>query len=328
ASVAEFDGAYAAINSYQQGASGGSYTVQAGDTLAGIAAQLWGDANLWYKLAQANGLTGDAPLIEGQSLTVPAGVVRSSNSAATFKPYEVGDAYGDTSPTTPKPRAAKKNNKCGVFGQVLLVAVAVAVSVATYGALTAPATATVTGATAVGTGALAGLTAPTLAISSGGILAGGGLAGVAAGGIAGAAGSIVSQGLGVATGLQSSFNWTDVALAGIGGGLGRGLGAVKAANGALDDALRSDSEMLTMFESEVPGIGAAVSRPGGRQTPQDWTWEHASTSTANGRSGVMRLVPTEQHTPGSQWWRALHPDAGARGGYSEWAIPAGAPKNR
>jgi hypothetical protein len=100
------------------------------------------------------------------------------------------------------------------------------------------------------------------------------------------------------------------------------------ANGALDNALRSDREMLTMFESEVPGIGASVSRTGGRQTPQDWTWEHASTSTANGRSGVMRLVPTEQHTPGSQWWRILHPDTGARGGYSEWAIPAGAPRNR
>ena len=100
------------------------------------------------------------------------------------------------------------------------------------------------------------------------------------------------------------------------------------ANGALDDAFRSDAEMLAMFESEVPGIGASVSRAGGRQTPTDWTWEHASTSTANGRPGVMRLVPTEQHTPGSQWWRALHPDTGARGGYSEWAIPAGAPKNR
>ena len=29
------------------------YTVQAGDTLQGIAASLWGDSSLWYKLADA-----------------------------------------------------------------------------------------------------------------------------------------------------------------------------------------------------------------------------------------------------------------------------------
>jgi len=45
------------------------------------------------------------------------------------------------------------------------------------------------------------------------------------------------------------------------------------------------------------------------------------------RKGIIRLVPTAQHTPGSPWWRVLHPDAGAAGGYSEWAIPRGAPKN-
>ena len=32
--------------------------VVAGDTLTGIARRLWGDANLWYKLAEANGLSG------------------------------------------------------------------------------------------------------------------------------------------------------------------------------------------------------------------------------------------------------------------------------
>lgn len=49
-------------------------------------------------------------------------------------------------------------------------------------------------------------------------------------------------------------------------------------------------------------------------------------SAACGVPGVMRLVPSDQHTPGSPWWRILHPDPGAAGGYSEWAIPAGAPR--
>ncbi len=71
----------------------------------------------------------------------------------------------------------------------------------------------------------------------------------------------------------------------------------------------------------------SVSSIGGRAKPADWTWEHASTSTAFGEQGIMRLVPTSQHTPGSDFWRVLHPDKGASGGYSEWAIPNSAPKN-
>ena len=99
------------------------------------------------------------------------------------------------------------------------------------------------------------------------------------------------------------------------------------ANAALDNALQSDAEFSRMMDDLVPGVQSSVSSVGGRATPTGWTWEHASSSTAFGEQGVMRLVPTSQHTPGSPWWRVLHPDEGASGGYSEWAIPAGAPKN-
>ncbi|GLR12989.1 hypothetical protein GCM10007907_17790 [Chitinimonas prasina] len=99
------------------------------------------------------------------------------------------------------------------------------------------------------------------------------------------------------------------------------------ANAALDTALKNDAQFAFMMEGLIPGVQSSVSSIGGRATPINWTWEHASSSTANGQIGVMRLVPTEQHTPGSAFWRILHPNAGAAGGYSEWAIPAGAPKN-
>ena len=61
-----------------------------------------------------------------------------------------------------------------------------------------------------------------------------------------------------------------------------------------------------------------------------FTWEHCSSSTAQGRMGVMRLVPSEQHRKikGSEFWKTIHPDHGSRGGYYEWAVPAGAPANR
>ena len=70
-SYADFDQSYDPINglNYQQTAS--RYTVREGDTLESIAAQVWGDAALWYKLAEANGLTGSASLAAGMSLVIP-----------------------------------------------------------------------------------------------------------------------------------------------------------------------------------------------------------------------------------------------------------------
>ncbi len=100
------------------------------------------------------------------------------------------------------------------------------------------------------------------------------------------------------------------------------------ANEALHNDLKKYDDLEGHMESLIPGIRASVSPVGGRETPQGWTWEHASTSTAFGEKGVMRLVPDAQHTPGSPWWRVFHPDKGAAGGYSEWAIPAGAPPNK
>ena len=79
--------------------------MRAGDTLGGIALGLWGDAGLWYKLAEANGLSAGAALSEGQVLQLPAGVSKSTHNASTLKPYDASQALGDTSPTAPKPPA-------------------------------------------------------------------------------------------------------------------------------------------------------------------------------------------------------------------------------
>ncbi len=43
----DFDRSLEAIKSYGQGGSGGRYAVRAGDSLAGIAAQLWGEGSVW-----------------------------------------------------------------------------------------------------------------------------------------------------------------------------------------------------------------------------------------------------------------------------------------
>ncbi|MEU2155708.1 LamG-like jellyroll fold domain-containing protein [Streptomyces sp. NPDC019396] len=98
------------------------------------------------------------------------------------------------------------------------------------------------------------------------------------------------------------------------------------ANEALDAALQSDAGFAQSMEQMIPGVGRAVSSQGGRRTPAGWTWQHEPASNAGGRQGVMRLVPRSQHDPGSLWQHLLHP--GGSGGYSEWAIPNGAPRNR
>lgn len=101
------------------------------------------------------------------------------------------------------------------------------------------------------------------------------------------------------------------------------------ASAALEAKMQANPMFAGLMEDAVPGIGKAVSKMGGRNVRRlGWTWEHASSSTAQGRFGVMRLVPRAQHTPGSRWWRVMHPDEGAAGGYSEWARPAGAPPRK
>ena len=251
--TAEFGERLTPIDTYAQGsAGGGSYTVRAGDSLAGIATHLWGDASLWYKLAQANGLSGDAGLVAGRALTIPAGVMRNTFDAGTLKPYDPSDAYGDTSPTTPKPQAAANRNKCGVFGQILLVVIAVAVTVwaspaalgsmsllqgalAGAGSLASQGFGVATGIQdkfswkGVALSALAG--GISAGIGGGGIFGDKGLAGslgvgskVLQAGINGAVGSALTQGVGVVTGLQSRFDFAGVAAAGIGAGVGQALG--------------------------------------------------------------------------------------------------------
>ncbi|WEJ98137.1 MAG: polymorphic toxin-type HINT domain-containing protein [Candidatus Sphingomonas phytovorans] len=205
-SYADFANSYDPINSYSQGSAGGSYTVRAGDSLSSIAQSLWGDSSLWYKIAQANGMSGAGGLVEGQTLTLPTGVIKSTNNANTFKPYDPSEAIGDVSPTTPRPAAPKKN-KCGVFGMVLLAVVAIAVA-----AWVGP------GAVGFFQGLLAGggtVVAGSAAAIGGAILGGA---------VAGAAGSIVSQAVGLATGIQEKFSWKGVALAALGGAVGGGIG--------------------------------------------------------------------------------------------------------
>lgn len=234
------------INAYEQGGRVGGYTVKSGDNLQSIAKALYGDAGLWYKIAEANGLSGSSSLVQGQQLVLPAGVTRNTYTADSFRPYDPAQAIGDLSPTAPEP--PKDGGKCGVFGQILLAAISIAVSIALPGGGTiiggmvnAAIGSAVSQAVGVATGiqekfsfkgvALSALSAGVAsglgeigAFSKLGIAGGKGVTGVLNGAARGALSSAITQGIGVATGLQDKFSFAGVAAAGVSGGIGQALG--------------------------------------------------------------------------------------------------------
>lgn len=127
ASYADFDQSYDPINGLNYQSTASRYTVSEGDTLESIAATVWGDASLWYKIAEANGLNSSAQLVAGMSLVIPSTVhVATQNNTNTYKVYDPNSAIGDTSPTAAKP---PRNNKCGMFGQISAAVVAIAATV-------------------------------------------------------------------------------------------------------------------------------------------------------------------------------------------------------
>ncbi|WP_156420449.1 MULTISPECIES: LysM peptidoglycan-binding domain-containing protein [unclassified Sphingopyxis] len=237
---ADFAQSLTPANSNAQGSSGGSYTVRAGDTLATIAQMLYGDANLWYKIAEANGLSSGSALVEGMALTLPAGVTKNTHNAETFKPYDPMDAIGDLSPTTPKP---PKKPKCAMLKMILVAVVAIGVAAwlgpqmigAAQGLFAGGATAggavaggavaggAVVGGAGIGAG-IAGLGAGAGLVTAG--ISTATIAGAVVGGaITGVIASAVSQGVGIAIGAQNGFSWKGVGLSALGGGIGAGAGA-------------------------------------------------------------------------------------------------------
>ena len=100
-SAADFSFGYQPISGNHPGPAPGVYTVRQGDSLQSIARAAYGDSQLWYRIADANGLTGDHDLRVGQTLSIPAGVGTIHNDFDTFEPYDPTRIVGDTTPSLP-----------------------------------------------------------------------------------------------------------------------------------------------------------------------------------------------------------------------------------
>jgi YD repeat-containing protein len=222
------------------GSSPGAYTVQAGDvrgdavsTLRAIARTVWGDETAWYRIAEANGMSGGERLAAGQVITIPARGTVQVNSADSMRRYDAHALLGDTTPSLPNPAA--DDGGCGRFGQVLAAAVAIAVALV------------VTAATQNPQAGLSSWQAFTTALANAG-------AGAAAAGAA--AGDLAGQVVGNAAGVRDGFSWQEVALSAVSGGISGGLSSTTfSGNVVINAALKAGiANALTQGVAVVTGL--------------------------------------------------------------------------
>jgi YD repeat-containing protein len=254
----DFDQSYDPINGITASSTGSRYTTVQGDTLQSVALAVWGDSSLWYLIARVNGLMGNENLAAGITLSIPNKVTNFRNAADTFKVYDPNEALGDLSPTAPKPpKAAKKG--CGMIGTILVALVAVAVAIA-----------------------LPELS-PFFAKGIGLVLAG-------------AISSAVSQGVGIATGVQQKFSWKGVALSALSAGVGLGLGKLPGGVGAFMKADTFVSNVVRGAASSAISQGVGVAT--GLQSSFSWAGVAAAGVAAGVSGAIGRALSRTETLPG------------------------------
>ncbi len=231
---ADFDANHRTLAGGAQGAGPGSHVVQAGETLQGIAAAYYGDAGLWYKIAEAT-VSRAGRITAGRRLTVPRGStthpqrehlhpLRPRPSPRRRRPAggpaaEGGQGLWHFRPD-PLHRRCHSRNLCvradrrqpGRLGFNNLIGVQNGFSWKSLGLSVLSSAVTAGVGSALGQGAMLGSQ-------------------ILGDVIRGAASSAITQGIATATGLQDNFSWVGVATAGIGAGVGgavlRGLSGNK-----------------------------------------------------------------------------------------------------
>jgi YD repeat-containing protein len=168
------------------GSTGQTIAALEGDTLSTIALRVYGSADAWYRLADANNMQFDEPLSVGQPVLAPA--------VAEYDyqlDYNNSKLVGDTSPNVPPPPAG---NKDCITMVIMIVVIIVACIVAPYMLYFAEA-----------------------------MFGAGAAATVAAGAMTGAVANMAGQTVAIAADEQDGYNWKQVGSAAIAGGLAAGL---------------------------------------------------------------------------------------------------------
>jgi hypothetical protein len=300
-------GSVAGTSAYSAG--GGMVAVQPGETLRTLAKRVYGNEQLWYAIADANGLSdSNADLIDGQQLKAP-NVQVNTNDAGTFKPYDPSEAIGSTTPSLPY-IAPPSQNGCGTIAMILMVVIAVVVTVYTAGAAAGAVGATTTATTTTVAGAsvaagssvaattaaavAAGASASGAAFATGAAVLGGSFgvgAAVAAGVAGGIVGSVASQAVGSLAGV-ASFSWRNALVQGAVGGATAGIGA--AANAGLLSTALQNSQVARAAVTAIAGnvTGYAANRALGNDVSFSWKSVAASAVSAAVSSSLSSNLTT------------------------------------
>ncbi|GKS92669.1 hypothetical protein AVTE2539_24910 [Acidovorax sp. SUPP2539] len=275
-----------------------AYTVVGGETLKDIARNMLGDAKLWWRIAEANGLavSGDGQLAAGQTLSVPK-LALNANNVDTFQPYDPSRVTGSMDPNLPAP-AGQGGGGCGGLGKIIMVVIAVVVTIYTAGAA----------ASALGTAfapaaGAAGITVGGTTLTAAGAALASGMGAVA--------GSIASQVAGIAMGLQDDINWKGVALSAIGGGIAGGLAGTSLLGGSGFDVSVARAAVGNAMSQ---GIGVVT----GLQDRFDWKSVAASAVGAGvgwGMNNALGLTDAN----GMRLPQAAGPELFAKAGLSGFA---------
>ena len=287
------------VNSlYQGGATPGSYTVREGDTLASIAHSYFGDVSLWYVIADANGLLkGPSDAFSrqeaGTSLRIPNSNQNVSNKATSFRPYNPGDAIGDLSPSTVFTPPPPKKKSCQVVAIILIAVVAVVATVVTAGAAAAA-----LGATAAAGGGIFGTGAAVLTggalVATGTTTAITGLAAVAitmgAAAVGGIAGSLASQGVSMAFGMQEELDWKAAFASGLTSSLTAGFGSV-IGTGSNTASLLAKTGRAALTATASESAGYVSNKIFGLEA--EFNWKSIATAAAKTlvMGGVLKKEP-------------------------------------
>ena len=251
-SSADFDYNFQPINDNYPAKSPGTYILQDQDvvpgnlsaTLQNVALAVWGDASLWYLIADANGLTDSAVLEPKQSLIIPNVVANIHNNASTIKVYNPGQLLGDINPTLPDapPPADPDTNECNKGALIIAIIVVAIITVITEGATSELLAGLVEGLTVSSSTAMA-INVGITVVSS-------------------AVGAAVGQAVAVGIGIKEEFSWRDVASSAITSGLLYGVGDL--GKGSLV------GKMANAAVKNVLGQGVSIALDKDNETKFDW----------------------------------------------------------
>jgi len=247
-------GAYSLIQNLGDTFPGGvlTYTTRDGDTLQGIASQMYGNPSLWFVIADANGLNAGEQLKAGKTLTLPNSVKTGNITADNHRVYSESEIVGSTLPNLKTPPPPPPKHGCGSILMIIIIVVIAVVAAAFVGPL-ALALLNVVGAA----GALATVAAYAVA-----------------GALIAAAASIVQQGLFIALGYQESFSWKQVGNAAIAGaisGAAQGIGAAAQAAAKAGQLSVESAQYAKVASAALKASSVAVKQilDGGKIT--SWT---------------------------------------------------------